>query len=149
MQPTVSPPTASLQRCICDRKNILFVIVFGIILGINLVPPLLHSIVFGYIVGIQLAPPLFFSIILIWLGVAFPLCCQGRLQLGQGGHQMSLNNATKELNVRERAGVEYAMGDTALPCQVVAPNATCKMQEECCPRQGEWRVSTLLPRPPP
>ncbi len=60
--------------------------------------------------------------------------------------------ATKLLNVRERVGVEYAMGGTApapLPCQVVAPNATCKMPAELLPRRGEWRMLTLIPRPPP
>jgi hypothetical protein len=41
--------------------------------------------------------------------------------------------ATNKLNIRERAGVEDAMGDTAsplLPCQVVTPNATGKMPAE-------------------
>ncbi len=31
-------PLLHSKRCICDRKNILFVIVFGLILGINLAP---------------------------------------------------------------------------------------------------------------
>ncbi len=100
-KPPLAPLLLSKKR-IYDRKNILFVIIFGVILGINLVPPLLCSIVFGIILDIWLARPLFCSAILIWPSVAFPLCWQGRLRLGQGGHWMSLRHCNKRT---ERQGV--------------------------------------------
>jgi hypothetical protein len=69
-QPPLLPSLLSKSR-ISQRNDILFVIIFGII----------H--------GIRLAPPLFCSIILTVGSGVLPLCCCGGLRLRQGGHQVS------------------------------------------------------------
>ncbi len=121
-------PLLHSKRCICDRKNILFVIVFslilginlatpllGLILGINLATPLLCSISFGAIIGIQLAPPLFCSVALLWTGIALSLCCQCRLRLGQGGHRMSLRRCNKITESQGSGGCGICHGGYRAP----------------------------------